>query len=176
MAHIIPESWRQGLTQLRHDLHETIDRWWHRHGHMATGDAAVPVRRATAELIDNNSWPLNVSSFFSSQLPSIDVEETDDDVVVMAELPGLEKEDFTVDVSSDRWLRIRGEKKQSSQQKTQSATYAECRYGAFARIVPLPCEIDADQAKAIYKQGALTITLPKTDRSKSRRIKIQAHG
>ena len=175
MAYMIPESWRQGLTHLRHDLHQAIDRWWHRHGHTAAGDAVVPVRRTTAELVDHNSWPLNVSSFFSSHLPSIDVEESDDDIVVTAELPGLEKEDFTVDVSSDRWLRIRGEKKRSSQKKTQGATYAECRYGTFARSVPLPCKIDADQAKATYQHGALTITLPKTGRAKSRRIKIQAH-
>ncbi len=174
MARFIPERWRQGLTHLRHDLHATIDRWWHHHGHGAADGTDTPVRRATPELVEDNGWP-KFPSFLSPQLPSIDVEETDDNVVVTAELPGLEKEDFTVDISSERWLRIRGEKKQSSEKKMQGAYYAECRYGAFSRTVPLPCEIDADHTKATYKHGALRITLPKTDRAKSRLINIQTH-
>lgn len=173
MTHIMPERWRQGLAQLRHDLHEAIDRWWHRHGH-AVHHTSVPVRRSPSEHVEPSGWPLQFPSVFSPQLPSIDIEETDDDVVVTAELPGLEKENFTVEISGDRWLRIRGEKKQASEKKMQDAYYAECRYGAFSRTVPLPCEVDADHAKATYKDGALQITVPKTDRAKARPIKIQA--
>ncbi len=172
MVHIMPERWRRGLAHLRHDLHEAIDRWWHRHG-PAADHTSVPIQRSIPERVEPNDWPLPFPAVFSPQLPSIDVAETDDEVVVTAELPGLEKEHFTVDISGDRWLRIRGEKKQSSEKKTHGAYYAECCYGAFSRTVPLPCEVDADRAQATYKHGALRITVPKTDRAKSRQIRIQ---
>lgn len=173
MTHIMPESWRQGLAHLRHDLHEAIDRWWHRHSHGAPNETAIPVRRETPDYGDAPDWPLAFPSLLGPQLPSIDVEETDDEVVVIAELPGLEKDQFTVDISNERWLRIRGEKKQTSEKNTQGVYYKECHYGAFSRMVSLPCEVDADLAKATYKHGALRITLPKTHRAKSRYIQIE---
>ncbi len=153
MTQLVPASWRRSLKHLRDDIHDTIDRWWHRHGHMANNDSSVPVQTVTPQLVEGDVWPFKFPSVLSTQLPLIDIEETDDDVRITAELPGLEKKDFTVDISGERLLRIRGEKKQSSEKKTQGATYTECRYGAFARTVPLPCDVDAEHAKATYKHG-----------------------
>ena len=174
MAQLIPESWRQGLAHLRDDIHDAIDRWWHHRHHEMEPGTAVPVRRVTPERVEDNAWPLSSPSFLGPHLPLVDVEETEDDVLVTAELPGLEKDDFTVDISGAR-LRIRGEKKQSSERKTRGAYYAECSYGAFSRAILLPCEIDADHAKAAYEHGTLRMTLPKTDRAKASRIKVQVH-
>lgn len=174
MAHFIPESWRHSLAHLRANIHDTIDRWWH-HNHTPENGSTLSVRRVKPEIVeDHTSW-LSSPSLFSAHLPRIDVEQTDDDVFVTAELPGLEKDDFTVDLSGERLLRIRGEKKQSSEKKSDGMYYAECSYGAFARTVPLPCEIDAEHASATYKQGTLRITLPKTERAKASRVKVQVH-
>jgi HSP20 family protein len=79
--------------------------------------------------------------------PVVDLEETDDNIIVTAELPGLDKDDFTVEISGER-LSIRGEKKQETEEQGREYYYAERRYGAFARVVALPCEIDADKVEA----------------------------
>jgi HSP20 family protein len=105
----------------------------------------------------------------------MDIEETDTEIIVTAELPGLDKDDFTVDISGNR-LRIRGEKKRSSEKQEHGYYYAERSYGAFARTVPLPCDIDADRATATSKNGTLRITLPKTEQAKANRIKVQVQG
>ncbi|WP_089938780.1 Hsp20/alpha crystallin family protein [Candidatus Entotheonella palauensis] len=174
MAHLIPENWRHAAANLRHDIHDAIDRWWHRHRHTAENGSNVPVRRAQAQLVEDGEG-FGFSPFFTTMGPPINVEETDDDVIVTAELPGLEKDDFTVDMSG-RQLRIRGEKKQSSETKERGYYYAESRYGAFARTMPLPCEVDADHANATYKHGVLRITLPKTPGTKSNRINVKVQG
>ncbi len=173
MTQLMPERWRQGLSQLRSDIHDAIDRWWHHHRHTQGNGPAVPARRVDSELVEETTWPLRFPSSLTAQLPLVDVEETDDDVLITAELPGLEKDDFTVDISGERMLRIRGEKKQSTEKKSRGAYYAECSYGAFSRSLPLPCAIDADHAKATYKHGTLKMTLPKTDRAKRNRVNIQ---
>ncbi len=175
MAHFIPENWQHRLVQLRTDIHDTIDRWWHHHNSTPENGSAVPVRQVTPELVEDNGAPFRLPAFLSSQLPRIDVEQTDDDVRITAELPGLEKNDFSVDISGDRLLRIRGEKKQSSSKKTGNIYYTECRYGSFARMVPLPCAIDSEHAEATYQQGTLRITLPKTDQAKASRVKVPIH-
>jgi HSP20 family protein len=104
--------------------------------------------------------------------PGLDVAETDDKVVVTAELPGLDQEDIAVDVSGDR-LVIRGEKKAAMEKKGREYYYAEQSYGAFARTVVLPCEVDADKALAKYKNGVLRLSLPKTEQARTRRVQVK---
>lgn len=167
MDHLVPARWRHAIEHLREEIHHTLDRWFHRQQHPDTENAIVqhdlPVSTGGA-----------IRGFPATMVtggPVIDVEETDNDVVVAAELPGLEKEDIAVEMHGD-WLRIRGEKKQESEQRGQGYYYAERRYGAFSRTIALPCEVDADQAAASYKNGVLRITLPKTAAAKSRRIDV----
>jgi HSP20 family protein len=64
-------------------------------------------------------------------------------------------------------------KKHETHREEHGFRYQERRYGAFARAIPLPCEVDADKAQANYDRGVLRITLPKTERAKAKRVKIQ---
>jgi HSP20 family protein len=101
----------------------------------------------------------------------IDLEETEDEVIVQAELPGLNKDDFTVEVSGNR-LVLRGEKRHETEEQRQGYYYAEHSYGTFARVIALPCEVDAGKAVATYRNGLLRITLPKTAQAKAKRLSV----
>lgn len=193
MAQWIPDTWRRALVRLRDDIQNALARWLPRWGKEKDTAYQVPVRRSTPvewirdDLLSvfdrwlspwrwgdvgDEIWP---SPFVFAGGPMVDVEETDDAVVVQAELPGLEKEDFTVEVSGNR-LILRGEKRHEAEEQRHGYYYTERRYGAFTRVIPLPCEVEADSATAKYKNGLLRITLPKTARAKARRITVPVRG
>jgi HSP20 family protein len=92
--------------------------------------------------------------------PSIDMAETDTEVIITAELPGLEEKDFQVTVSGDV-LTIKGEKKAEHEQTNGDTRYMERRYGAFSRSLRLPFAIGEEKVDAQYNKGILTIRLPK---------------
>ncbi len=104
--------------------------------------------------------------------PAVDIEDCPDAVVVTAELPGLDRGDFEVEVESER-LILRGEKKAAREKQEGAYWYRESSYGSFRRVIDLPASVDKDAAAAEYKQGVLTIKLPKTERSKGRRIVVR---
>jgi HSP20 family protein len=169
----IPESWRESLTHLYDDIHDIVERWLpRRDDHMHTRDHAVPVRHVEP-VVERGLY--GASSFFAGSGPYFEIDETDNEVVVTAELPGLEPDDFAIEITGER-LVIRGEKKQESSRSGRGYTYSERRYGAFARALQLPCEIDTDKAKATYKHGVLHVTLPKTARAKASRVKVRVQG
>lgn len=103
--------------------------------------------------------------------PRVDVEETDDEVRVAAELPGIEMKDVEVTVNDDA-LVLKGEKREEC--TARAGGWRECSYGAFERSVPLPCEVDAGRAAAEFKNGVLRVRLPKSAaaRDRSKRIEI----
>ncbi len=100
--------------------------------------------------------------------PSIDVSETAKQVNIKAELPGMEADDIDLEVR-DEMVLIRGEKKSEREQKDEQFYRLERSYGSFHRSIPLPAEIDVDQAKANFKNGVLSIKLPKVKPSQPRR-------
>lgn len=106
--------------------------------------------------------------------PSVDVVETDDQITVSAELPGLEHED--IEVSLDRGvLTISGEKSEEHKEERENYYRAERTYGSFRRAIPLPTEVNEDEVDAIFQNGVLTITMPKAEPAKGRkRISIKA--
>lgn len=166
----IPESWRQTLAHLRDEMHEIVERWLPRRDrHMDSRYEAVTVQRVAQVEQPATCWS---PSPFLSQGQSIDVDETDDAVVLIAEFPGLAPKDFSVQVTGERVV-IRGEKKHASSRTGHNYSYSERRYGAFAQALRLPCEVDPDQAKATYTHGLLRVTLPKTARAKASRRKIR---
>lgn len=170
-THWIPERWREALANLRDDIYDIAERWLPRsHGTATNANGNVPVRHRKRMAAADSFW--SPSRLLASQ-PSIDLDETHDEVVVTADLPGLQAEDFTVEISGER-LMIRGEKKHESHHSDRAYRYRERHYGAFARVLQLPCEVDADKAQANYKRGVLRVTLPKTERAKAKRIHIQA--
>jgi len=93
--------------------------------------------------------------------PRVDVTESDKDIRVTAELPGIEEKDIDVSLSADL-LTIRGEKKEEKEENVKGYYRMERSYGTFARSIPLPCEVDAGRVEASFKGGILTVTLPKT--------------
>jgi HSP20 family protein len=95
--------------------------------------------------------------------PSVEVAETDSDVTVTAELAGLEEKDIEVRVDNDV-LTLKGEKRTETDDKDRR--YSERYYGRFERRLTLPAQIDEDRARAAFKNGVLTVTLPKTETTK----------
>jgi len=104
--------------------------------------------------------------------PAIDMEETDKDIVVQAEMPGVEPEDIEVSISGNN-LVIRGERKQEKEQKKKRYHVMECTYGSFYRSIPLPMEVDTEKVSAEYKKGILRVVLPKSKEVLPKQIKIE---
>ncbi|GAB4287477.1 MAG: Hsp20/alpha crystallin family protein [Coriobacteriia bacterium] len=111
-------------------------------------------------------------------MPRIDVRTEGDDMVVYAELPGLEREDIDVSVT-DGVLTIKGERKAESEQKGQGWLIRERSYGAFERSLALPESVDADAIQADYHDGVLEVHVPKAAEAlkpKTHRIALGAGG
>lgn len=108
-------------------------------------------------------------------VPKVDVKEQDKDIVVSAELPGLDQKDIDVTVSKDS-VRIAGEKKHEEEKEEKGYYRRETSYGTFERVIDLPTEIDEDKAEAEFSKGVLTIRLPKSEeaQAKQRKIKIKS--
>ena len=105
-------------------------------------------------------------------LPSLDVAETKNEIVVKAEVPGLEPKDIDISLS-DGLLTIKGEKKQEREEKEENYHLVERSYGSFARSIRLPNEVQSDKINASYKNGVLKIVLPKSEEAKKKEIKIK---
>jgi len=103
--------------------------------------------------------------------PSVDISETDDEIIVTAELPGVKKEDIKISLQ-DNVLTIRGEKKQEKEHKDENYHRIERAYGSFQRSFTLPTPVNTDKIKASFKDGVLKIQLPKTEEAKMKEIPI----
>jgi HSP20 family protein len=91
--------------------------------------------------------------------------------VVESAIAGVKPGDIDVNVTTDS-ITIRGSRKREKTVKDEDYLYQECYWGRFARTIILPQEIDPDGAEVKFKNGILTVTLPKADRKKSRKLKI----
>jgi len=98
--------------------------------------------------------------------PSVDVAETDAEVIVSAELPGIERKDLEVEVLPDS-VSLRAEMSQESEKKEATYHRRERIWRRYERTIPLPAEVVSDQAEAKLKDGVLEVRLPKTERAKA---------
>ena len=106
------------------------------------------------------------------RVPSVDVIDREDEVVVRAEIPGVDKENLEVSLSDDR-LTIKGTTRSEKQGKEAGEyTRREMSRGSFTRVVTLPANVDGEKAKASFKDGVLEMTLPKLKPSKRFRIRV----
>jgi HSP20 family protein len=105
--------------------------------------------------------------------PSMDLSETPEAQVVKAELPGVDPKDVEISVSGDM-LTVKGEKKEEKEEKGKTWHRVERNYGSFVRSVRLPSAVDADRITAEARDGVLTITMPKTEKAKTKRIEVKA--
>ncbi|MFL6656278.1 MAG: Hsp20/alpha crystallin family protein [Sulfurifustis sp.] len=106
------------------------------------------------------------------QMPRVDVLEREDQVVVRAELPGVQKDDLDVAVR-DNTLSIKANLQQEEEQQEGDYYRRELRRGAFSRTIELPAEVDGTKAKAIFKDGILELTLPKAEHARAHRVPIE---
>ena len=116
----------------------------------------------------NRDWPS-----FAGWEPPVDVEESDKDVVVRAEVPGMKADDIDLAIH-DNTLVISGEKKETEERKEGGYVYQERRYGSFRRQVSLPSAVDAENVSADYKDGVLHVTLHKSQEALPKKIKVTA--
>ena len=104
--------------------------------------------------------------------PALDVSETENEIIVKAELPGMDPKDVQVDFEGDV-LTIKGEKKQEKEEKEENYHLVERSYGTFSRSFRIPKPIQEDKIKANYKNGVLKIVLPKAEEAKKKPIQIE---
>jgi len=105
-------------------------------------------------------------------LPSLDISETSNDLVVKAELPGMDPKDIDISLN-DGMLTIKGERKQEKEEKEENYHLIERSYGSFCRSVKLPKEVKHDKVKASFRNGVLKIVLPKSEESKKKEVKVK---
>jgi HSP20 family protein len=111
----------------------------------------------------------------TSWAPAIELQETDTDIILKAEIPGVEAKDLDVQVSQESVL-MTGEHQEEKRTQEQGFFRSELRYGQFQRMIALPVLIQNDQVKAEFKDGILTLTLPKVEDVRQKMVKVDLTG
>lgn len=149
----LPANVRRSVDWLKYNVSDVVDRFLPARGNGGQPEQGLP-------------------AVFTQGGPAIEVMEEDAEIRVVAELPGVDQEDFTVELVGDR-LVLRGEKRSSHEERKGDYYYSERSFGTFARTVHLPAEVDVDQAHGTFKNGVLKLVLPKTESGRSRRIRVK---
>lgn len=108
-------------------------------------------------------------------MPSMDLAETDEEIELTAELPGMEEKDVQLNVV-DNHLTIRGEKENQREEKEKDYHLVERNYGSFVRTVELPPGVNLDSIKAVMSKGVLKVTVPKPPPAQAKTIEVRAAG
>ncbi|HUX09306.1 MAG TPA: Hsp20/alpha crystallin family protein [Terriglobia bacterium] len=106
-------------------------------------------------------------------IPAVDIYETEQNIVLKAELPGVDPKDVEATVHEGT-LYLKGERKYEKEVKEENYHHVERAYGSFARSFELPASVDAEKVQAEFKDGVLTLTMPKREEAKAKKIKISA--
>jgi HSP20 family protein len=141
--------------------------------------------RPLMSLRDFDKWfdevlPRPFTPFFSrlrmgaeeSLMPEVDMFESNGNLILKAELPGLKKEDIEVTLT-DGSITISGEKKQEDEIKRKDYYKLERSYGSFCRTFSLPMEVKGDKVKSTFKDGVLEVVMPKSEEAKNREMKLK---
>ncbi len=135
----------------------------------------VSLRDAMDRLFEDSFvTPRNWPTLAGWNEPSLDVYETANDVVVKAALPGFKPEDVDITLTGDV-LTISGETHEETEQKDKNYLRRERRSGSFTRSITLPEGLQADKAEAKFENGILTLTLPKSEQVKPKKIQVQVN-
>jgi HSP20 family protein len=110
--------------------------------------------------------------FLGSWSPAVDIFDKGNEVVINAELPGINKEDIDVRVENNI-LTIRGKKEQKEEVKEEGYFRSERLYGSFSRSFSLPSTVEASRIAAQYRDGVLTLSIPKAEEAKPRQIEVK---
>ena len=147
------------------------------------GRHSVPVRREDEERLRNlqsdinrvfedfwhgfpaPAWTAGIGAPFETMSP-VELSETDEEIEISAELPGMSEDDIDVTMSADM-LKIKGQKTSERDEKRQAYHITERSYGAVHRTIPLPSGLDLDHVDATFKDGVLKVRIPKTEEARS---------
>ncbi|WP_375502182.1 Hsp20/alpha crystallin family protein [uncultured Nostoc sp.] len=127
-----------------------------RHINGLLGDTKVPSGRFEKDFI---------------KVPPAELQETDDAILLLLELPGLEAKDLDIQVTEDA-VHISGERKSQTKTENNGTTKSEFYYGKFQRVIPLSARIQNTNVTADYKDGILNLTLPKSEQEKNKVVKV----
>jgi HSP20 family protein len=139
------EDW--GLTQMRRDMDRLFDRF-------------------------SEAWPFRGVSEMGKWMPSVDLSETDKELIVRAELPGIDPKEIDISLSG-KVLTVKGERKHEREEKKENFHLLERSSGSFTRSIQLPAEVHADKIKATYKDGVLNLSMPKTKAEAIKKIEVK---
>jgi len=118
-----------------------------------------------------STWRTDEPAATTSWSPSVDIFETEGEIVVKAELPGIDRKDIQLNLENNV-LSLRGERKFQKETKDDNYHRIERSYGAFRRSFSIPASVDEERIRADYNDGVLKIVLPKKDQTKPKQIKI----
>ncbi|MFQ3584688.1 MAG: Hsp20/alpha crystallin family protein [Cyanobacteriota bacterium] len=104
-------------------------------------------------------------------LPAVEMHDDPETITLKLELPGLDAKDLDIQATAEA-VSISGERRFEKRSEDKGVTRSEFRYGRFQRVIPLPNRIQHDQVKAEYKDGILTLTLPKAESEKAQLVKV----
>ncbi|HZP83395.1 MAG TPA: Hsp20/alpha crystallin family protein [Chthonomonadaceae bacterium] len=168
---LVPQSWHESLEHLRERVHDALDRAFHPEAHTERAGQSLESRpqESLTRLPERLTLQDALSPFLGAGL---DMQETDDAVMVRVEMPGIDPRNIQVEVSG-RTLWLRAEQKHEQEERRRHFYRYESRYGAFSHAVPLPCKVEAEKARSAYRYGVLSITLPKAADAKARPVKVK---
>jgi HSP20 family protein len=132
------------------------------------------IQRVFNETLGGLDWQYRDSAA-ASWVPPVDIFEENDAIRIVAEIPGVKREDLKISLEGNL-LTIHGTKQQEAEEKTERVHRYERTYGAFERSFTLPSSVEPKDIKANYDNGVLTVTLPKSERAKPRQIEVEVTG
>lgn len=103
---------------------------------------------------------------------AVDVYQTEEELIIQSAVAGIKLEELDISIEGDK-LTIRGKREKPIEQGESNYFYQECYWGPFSREIILPVEVDPSRAKATFKEGILTIRMPKIEREKKRKIEVK---
>lgn len=142
------------------------------------GNALATLRDEVESVFDRfwrDPWGTSMPALFgrTAVFPHLDLSESDKEITIRAELPGVKPDDIRAEVTG-HVLRLSGEKSERREQAEGDCRWSECHYGAFSRDIELPAAVDPNKVDATYKDGILTITLAKRPEARPKRIEVKA--
>ncbi|MGB5177374.1 MAG: Hsp20/alpha crystallin family protein [Gammaproteobacteria bacterium] len=108
---------------------------------------------------------------FEGKTPRVDVIDREDEIIVKAEVPGVEKKDLDISVTENS-VSIKGSTRHEEKEEKGDYYHCEISSGSFSRVLPLPAEVDAEKARSKFRDGVLELTLPKVKKAKRHTVKV----
>jgi HSP20 family protein len=128
----------------------------------------LPIRSALDDFFDLEGWKPHM---VRGGYPRVNVHETDQEVIVTADIPGIDPKDIHIDVNDDMFT-ISGKIEDEKEEKDKKCLYQERFYGEFSRSFSLPTRVESDKVAAKFKNGTLSVHMPKASRSATKKVKI----